>query len=49
MARLGYADTVMRACAAANGHELKGVDVDATELDEIDSGCLGSPLSSSLP
>lgn len=38
MVGLGYADTVTRACAAADCHDIKGVDVDAAQTRRDRSG-----------
>src|SRR5258708_6800224 len=35
---LGYVGTVTAACVAANGHDVWGVDVDASKIDEIRAG-----------
>jgi len=35
---LGYVGTVTAACVAANGHDVRGVDVDAAKVDEIRAG-----------
>jgi nucleotide sugar dehydrogenase len=35
---LGYVGTVTAACLAANGHEVWGVDIDSSKVDEIQAG-----------
>jgi GDP-mannose 6-dehydrogenase len=35
---LGYVGTVTAACMASNGHDVRGVDVDAAKVDEIRAG-----------